>query len=349
MNLEQNRRSLFWLLQKWSSYTVWAHYAKQFDVFVKAYEEALASWPDGERPPEYNLRFAYQAQEFYSQGLAVLAKGGRSVWRQREDGYLLEAASSASSAMQGITSQEINNEYGGEHGTPQYAKWTPRLEQLRLLKIAASPIAAPLIYESRPTYADWLPIAYQFIECLPEDYLESICEKYGPCPIPCPLTPDVSNILIESGECIPIDGIWELVLLHRASGKTDCLNYFVKGGVAPWIEDIEHEYIPGKQFTLPATWRLVWEDTRYLSGVIPDESEYLADYTSYETPPSVDTIQAVAPSSRIEADKTCPQTGYWHTPAKQNSRALFKQGDVMPDFPDSSYGATIWYWDTNQD
>ncbi len=52
---------------------------------------------------------------------------------------------------------------------------------------------------------------------------------------------------------------------------------------------------------------------------------------------------------RINANETCPQTGYWHTPAKLNSRALFTQGDVMPDFPDSSYGATIWYWDQNQD
>ena len=31
-----------------------------------------------------------------------------------------------------------------------------------------------------------------------------------------------------------------------------------------------------------------------------------------------------------------------------NLELSFKQGDVMPDFPDSSYGATIWYWDQNQ-
>ncbi len=52
---------------------------------------------------------------------------------------------------------------------------------------------------------------------------------------------------------------------------------------------------------------------------------------------------------RVFAGEACAHTGYWYTPAKQNSRTLFKQGDVMPDFPDSSYGATIWYWDQNQD
>ncbi|NHQ86765.1 DUF1911 domain-containing protein [Iodobacter sp. HSC-16F04] len=52
---------------------------------------------------------------------------------------------------------------------------------------------------------------------------------------------------------------------------------------------------------------------------------------------------------RVVANKPCPQSGYWYTPAKQNSRVLFKQGELMPDFPGSTYGATIWYWDAEQD
>jgi hypothetical protein len=51
---------------------------------------------------------------------------------------------------------------------------------------------------------------------------------------------------------------------------------------------------------------------------------------------------------RTIANSLCPQTGYWYTPAKQNSHALFKQGELMPDFPASTYGVTIWYWDANQ-
>ncbi|MFC7421419.1 hypothetical protein ACFQNF_16255 [Iodobacter arcticus] len=54
-------------------------------------------------------------------------------------------------------------------------------------------------------------------------------------------------------------------------------------------------------------------------------------------------------SGRCPANSPCLETGYWYTPAKQNSRALFKQGELMPNFPGSSYGATIWYWDGNQD
>ena len=51
---------------------------------------------------------------------------------------------------------------------------------------------------------------------------------------------------------------------------------------------------------------------------------------------------------RVVANQPCSQSGFWYSPAKQNSRALFKQGELMPDFPGSSYGATIWYWDADQ-
>nr|WP_233702132.1 type VI immunity family protein [Iodobacter ciconiae] len=52
---------------------------------------------------------------------------------------------------------------------------------------------------------------------------------------------------------------------------------------------------------------------------------------------------------RVPANNPCPQSGYWYTPAKQNSRTLFRSSELMPDFPASTYGATIWYWDANQE
>lgn len=52
--------------------------------------------------------------------------------------------------------------------------------------------------------------------------------------------------------------------------------------------------------------------------------------------------------ARSESKQQCPRSGFWWTPAKQHSRRYFNQGEIMPDFPDSQYGATIWYWDQNQ-
>lgn len=46
----------------------------------------------------------------------------------------------------------------------------------------------------------------------------------------------------------------------------------------------------------------------------------------------------------IPAGQPCTREGYWYTPAQQNSRRHFKQGELMPKFEGSSWGDTIWYW-----
>lgn len=51
---------------------------------------------------------------------------------------------------------------------------------------------------------------------------------------------------------------------------------------------------------------------------------------------------------RCEGGQPCPQAGYWFTTAQSNSRRQFEAGVVMPVFPDSPWGATIWYWDEDQ-
>ena len=46
----------------------------------------------------------------------------------------------------------------------------------------------------------------------------------------------------------------------------------------------------------------------------------------------------------IQAGLSCPHTGYWFSPAQHNSRRYFTQGEIMPEFKGSPWGATIWYW-----
>lgn len=52
--------------------------------------------------------------------------------------------------------------------------------------------------------------------------------------------------------------------------------------------------------------------------------------------------QVNAPGRR-ESGERCPREGYWFTPAAQDSRRLFKLGDVMPSLG-GDYGQTIWQW-----
>jgi hypothetical protein len=50
---------------------------------------------------------------------------------------------------------------------------------------------------------------------------------------------------------------------------------------------------------------------------------------------------------RCEAGQPCPREGWWFTPARMNSRRLFKAGELMPDLK-SDWGITIWQWDEQQ-
>lgn len=50
---------------------------------------------------------------------------------------------------------------------------------------------------------------------------------------------------------------------------------------------------------------------------------------------------------RSNAGQTCPRTGYWFTPARENSRTHFEEGQTMPDVG-GTWGTTIWQWDEQQ-
>jgi hypothetical protein len=50
---------------------------------------------------------------------------------------------------------------------------------------------------------------------------------------------------------------------------------------------------------------------------------------------------------RAAANEACPREGYWFTPARANSRRLFKAGELMPDVG-GDYGVTILQWDEQQ-
>lgn len=71
----------------------------------------------------------------------------------------------------------------------------------------------------------------------------------------------------------------------------------------------------------------------------------LAWYARFDDVPQPDepAEQTVPVGKRCEAGQPCPESGMWWTPAKENVQRYFEQGELMPDFPDSVYGSTIWY------
>ncbi len=83
---------------------------------------------------------------------------------------------------------------------------------------------------------------------------------------------------------------------------------------------------------LPTTWTLV---------------ERIAD-SGGGIPGTETVITQTEGRLRCEAKHPCPQTGWWFTPAKADSRRHFKQGETMPEFQ-TDYGMTVWYWDGQQE
>lgn len=93
------------------------------------------------------------------------------------------------------------------------------------------------------------------------------------------------------------------------------------------------------------TWLLEIDDSSYR-----DKSFYpaeLVDYAraQYSMPQAAEQLE----TGRAAANTACPRAGWWWTPAQFASRREFAQGETMPNFPNSRYGATIWYWDVNQE
>ncbi len=75
---------------------------------------------------------------------------------------------------------------------------------------------------------------------------------------------------------------------------------------------------------------------------------YLVERASDSNNTQQSDVLESAESWRVTSGQPCPESGFYFTPAHANSRRLFKQGDLMPDFG-ADYGATIWQWDVRQE
>lgn len=65
----------------------------------------------------------------------------------------------------------------------------------------------------------------------------------------------------------------------------------------------------------------------------------------YENQPKTKPETTSKTRGRCPANQPCPKSGFWFTHAKADSRAYFKQGDIMPDYPNNHWGNVIWQFD----
>ncbi|MFM0691359.1 Imm72 family immunity protein [Paraburkholderia graminis] len=335
MQDDSTQRQVFWLLKRLSSYSLWARKRDAWETFTNAYEKAVKTWPksDPEQMSADLLPTIYEMLSLYNKGLDELAKGQRFVWREGQP------FRSAITNYYSVTSYFFTDPRYWERGQ-QEAPYPPRVEALNRLMRASeyhgeqSPLEVPYLPHLS---AHWTspggllnPDAYKY---------EFYQLPYPVFPSNLPEVPPGTEQIVRSGQEVPVDGIWEPVAISRekvlgviAFGakrekNEGCFNYLVAGTRAPTITGEVHA-ATGKVDKVSTHWRLVWEDTRYKDGVIPDESEYFLERAPTDAP--TDHGQP-AEEIEVRTGDVCPVTGIWEAKDFENHRMEVSKGKVMPD------------------
>ncbi|WP_261985503.1 Imm72 family immunity protein [Burkholderia cepacia] len=279
MTDDATRRKIFWLLQRLTSLSLWTRKREAFERFANAYEHAVNTWPDGDPEAIQRTHFPIIADILaaYDRGLTELARGNRIGWRSGgpfkhvyRQYHLLDAYFYP------------NPDYWDRGG--QVAPYPPKIDALaRLLHASEYQMeSAPFDSDDRFGNRARLRSARQLLS--PNAYERNFHTlSYPVFPEDLPEVPQAVGPIIWTGRKVPCDGIWEPVVVKwsRRPGLVPivmpglrnggCFNYFVRGTRAPNITDD----FPGS--FIPTCWRLLWEDRRYVNGVIPDESQYFLE------------------------------------------------------------------------
>ena len=284
MQDDATRRKVFWLLKRLTSYSLWEKKRDAWEVFTKAFENAVKTWPESD--PEHmqadDLPRIYDILSLYNKGLPELAKGYRFIWRE---GQAFELAHTNANVVARYLYTDGNY---WDHGS-QMAPYPPKVEALNKLMLASKYDGdqAPLEILYLPhTTAYWTG---------PGNLLNPESYKYGFYELPYPVfpellpeVPDGSDTIIQSGQTVPADGIWEPVKMEqdkvlgiiptgeKTVSNNGCFNYFVRETKAPKLTG-KYNNATSRYDNISTHWRLLWKDTRYKDGIIPDESEYFLE------------------------------------------------------------------------
>ncbi|WP_256254180.1 Imm72 family immunity protein [Burkholderia ubonensis] len=330
MQDDVTRREVFWLLQRLTSWSLWKAKYDAFKVFADAYETAIKTWPanDPDVMEADHLKTIYEILNCYDKGLAELAHGRRFVWRA---GQALEQAIDRFDELGGYFYRNPNY---WERG--QIEPYPPKVDALYKLMRASQ-------FQMDHAPLEVVGSSYRFARLRspdalldPADYKHGFYElAYPTFPDILPGVPDSFGPVIQSGQTVPCDGIWEPVTIEQSRvlgvipidaklfGSDGCFNYLVADTEAPNLSLLDTANLT--VVPRPTHWRLLWEDTRYLDGVIPDESHYFLEPPGKSEPLA---LEAVAP---VRTSDVCPVSGEWRTDEYGGKTVQVERGTTMPD------------------
>lgn len=322
---EEDRKKVFWYLKRTTSYTAWKHQADAFDRFADIFEKQVIEEPIAKAGElsmwDTNWETSYpeilKCQVLYEKALARLKQGDRTIWLYNEPGIMGDAAVIASKWH-----ADIVNHGAGAQGDKYFnGKYVPDMETALKEWFTCAEIAGEL--ES------------QFEDVSAPDYFfpgkfDPQSGQYNP-PLPFPaVLPEVpqpkEEVLVRTGEPAPVFGIYEPQV------KDGCMNYLLGGVAAP-------TYVMGSYEDIRSvTWRLIWEDTRYLDGHVSSEEDQYFPAQATAKP-----AETYAASDLLSANsgQTCPKAGNWAVMNDLQGKVTLNKGDKMPQHLG---GDVTWVW-----
>jgi hypothetical protein len=134
------------------------------------------------------------------------------------------------------------------------------------------------------------------------------------------------DVLVQTGEPCPVFGIYEPQ---------------VRDGMMAYMCQGQEAYRYGTPCSMPragttVTWKLIWEDTRYRDGVIPEEEK---DYFPEDNaPPDFSRLVDVELANDWNSSQVVVQrsgesaryTGTWASQDDLQGRIFWRQGDPLP-------------------
>jgi ribosomal protein L31E len=319
----EDRARLFWFLQRKTSYTAWKRASDAFDGFAEVFKRQVKEEPVAKADAsicdtcwEESFSDVVRGQVLYEKGLEALGAGDRTVWLRNERG-ILEVAERVSGNWY---DELVNHGMHGDHY--QDGKYLQELtEAIKLYSIAFRDVSQII----QPMMAD-TPAPYLWTTFWKDDF--------ALLPLPPILTEPPSPktaVLIRTNAVAPAFGIYEPQI------KDGCMNYLLGGVPAPTVLESDGTYSTGRK--LSVTWRLLWEDTRYLDRRIPDEEK------SYFPPAQTvePVVQRTVPHELIAAEthEICPRSGEWAVMDEIEAKLFVARGQKLPPHKGRNVN---WVW-----
>jgi hypothetical protein len=362
---DDDRRRQFWSYKKATSHTAWQRCRDRYAVFVDLVERQCKEEPvgrlgptefvkykarverwvkDGEFPPyalnnlEDDHKTDWDASTYadvlrglalYDKGLARLKQGDRSVFLHNSQGVLEDAYHAADRKFD---IYYMGGPKGGD-GMVFYGKYVAAMKAALLwanengtfsaggLQPMMANLSSPGVWKEPQPYTDDRGQRRMTLGTRETLIRETAHLKELP-PVPEP----VEEVLVRTGEPCPVFGIYEPMV------KDGVMTYMCQGQEAfRYGEPIYH---PGAG--QPVTWRLIWEDNRYVDGVIPaDEYDYFPEPVS---PPDFSSLlgeELIDEHPRDElvtarSGQSARFTGTWAAVGDLSGRIYWKKGDPLP-------------------